>query len=198
MGSRLSARTHDLSSYTPICEHCGLILCTLNPPHLPCPHCSSSLLTPHARQFLISQVENEILQALAREEEGRQRAVEEARITAGAFPTLDSINDSGSGLRGAADVAPHKVLSLNSKTKKVTLSSYAPSASPLSRSVSLAEPEEEVAKYVLPPSKEIMFAQGGRQSATTWVDLFGESAVYVDVPKGTKERGTNSSKSRTR
>ncbi|KAI0033366.1 hypothetical protein K488DRAFT_36800, partial [Vararia minispora EC-137] len=84
------ARIHALSPYTPLCVSCGLILCSLQPTHLPCPSCTSPLLTPTQRDALVAQVQSELDATLASELSERLRAEEAARAAAGAFPSLPS------------------------------------------------------------------------------------------------------------
>ncbi|KIJ67073.1 hypothetical protein HYDPIDRAFT_74062, partial [Hydnomerulius pinastri MD-312] len=82
------AREHDLSTCVPLCQHCGLILCTLNLPYYACPHCSETLLDSFRRSTLRAQLEEELAKQLSKEEQERHRAIEEARNAAGAFPLL--------------------------------------------------------------------------------------------------------------
>src|SRR6266403_4415812 len=93
------ARIHALSEYTPLCSSCGLVLCALQLPHRPCPHCTTPLLTPPARAALIAQLEELRAFALKEEAEAHEREAEELRLAEGAFPALLS---SGSGGGGAA------------------------------------------------------------------------------------------------
>ncbi|KAJ7268027.1 hypothetical protein C8J57DRAFT_1614367 [Mycena rebaudengoi] len=70
---------------------------------------------------LIARLETQITEALAREAQLRARAAEEGRCAVGAFPTLGATTSHPS----AASAAPQTrtVRSLNSKAKKVTVSS---------------------------------------------------------------------------
>lgn len=104
-------------------------------------------------------------------------------------------NGGGGGEFRAGREGPHKVLSLNSKTKKVTLSSYhtpQPTLSPhLLIKSSAAEAEDIVTDRVAPPPSEVPFFEtkggaGGRNDAQRWADLSGSGeaqAVYVDLPR---------------
>ena len=58
-----------------MCRQCGLILCTLNPPHYACPHCTSVL----GGQGGIGGEIGDLAEQVAREE---------ARAAEGAFPML--------------------------------------------------------------------------------------------------------------
>src|SRR6266403_1621568 len=130
------ARIHGLSEYTPLCSSCGLVLCALQPPHRPCPHCTTPLLTPPVRAALIARLEELRAFALKEEAEARERGAEELRLAEGAFPALLS---SGSG-RGGATVGVrggeergrargggglgHRMLLVDSRTKRVKVESY--------------------------------------------------------------------------
>src|SRR6266478_2994290 len=93
------ARIHASSEHTPLCSSCGLVLCALQFPHRPCPHCTTPLLTPSARVALIAQLEELRVFALKKEVEAHEREAEELRLAEGAFPALWG---SGSGGGGAA------------------------------------------------------------------------------------------------
>ncbi|EIM86403.1 uncharacterized protein STEHIDRAFT_42338, partial [Stereum hirsutum FP-91666 SS1] len=82
------ARNHNLSSHTPLCTSCGLILCALQPPYFPCPHCSSPLLTPSQQLSHLSSLALQLSETLEREENQRLQAIENAKKAAGAFPVL--------------------------------------------------------------------------------------------------------------
>lgn len=90
----LAARLHPLSTYTPSCSHCGLVLCHLQSPHQPCPSCGHALLTPLGRQRVIDRLRREIVAVEAREEHERLVREQEEQLRAieasggGAFPTL--------------------------------------------------------------------------------------------------------------
>ena len=164
------ARRHDLSPYTPICRHCGLILCALNSPQYACPHCTSPLMTPPARETLIESLDVQIVDILAKEEAARQQAVEDARKAAGAFPALGasaSVNSLSAGPGGPLETHPinqtHTVLSLNSKAGKIRMekrtavpptrpsSSLTPSSSDTEGLIS-----EKVPRKVPPPLPEVL------------------------------------------
>ncbi|KAA1475571.1 hypothetical protein DENSPDRAFT_883663 [Dentipellis sp. KUC8613] len=193
------ARSHPLSRFTPLCKRCGLVLCALQRPHAPCPACGAPLLTPPARAALLAQLQAELDDTLAREERARLRALEDARAAAGAFPTLGQAGAGGAGgdaggLRGAEQT--HRVLSLDAKTKRVTVASYAP-GTPLKRDAGGSgsgsgrgggdgdgdgfgdEGEERVPR---PPS-EVPHAKGPRETWQRWADLRGPPVAYVDPPK---------------
>ncbi|WVQ98644.1 hypothetical protein IAU59_005775 [Kwoniella sp. CBS 9459] len=103
------ARVHTLSSYTPLCQSCGLVICSLHPAHLPCPSCAHPLSTPAQLARLILRLEVEIENQLAKEERQRQEAERErlARLAAeaggGAFPTLGG--GGGGGGRASTPVS---------------------------------------------------------------------------------------------
>lgn len=141
------------------------------------------------------------------------QAIENAKKAAGAFPVLGATIAGAGGNGGGAGgfreerEGPHKVLSLNSKTKKVTLSSYhtpQPTLSPhLLLKSSAPEVEDVVTDRVPPPSAEVPFFEtkggaGGRNDAQRWADLSGSGdtqAVYVDLPRE-KTRASEGSRRR--
>ncbi|KZT66119.1 hypothetical protein DAEQUDRAFT_675589 [Daedalea quercina L-15889] len=189
-GCFCQARMHLLSSHTPICRNCGLILCELQLPRYACPHCVSPLLTPEARNTLEVRLDTQITETIAREEEERQRAIEEARAAAGAFPTLSA---SAPGLPSMSDTLAthpanqtHKVLSLDSKTKKHTISSYhvSPAASRSASHERKSKDEVKAdSKRVPPPPAEVPFATERRDPGRPWANLKGGMVTYVPVQK---------------
>ncbi|KAI9452011.1 hypothetical protein F5148DRAFT_1289815 [Russula earlei] len=62
-----AARVYALPEHTPLCTACGLILCTLRPPHRARPHCAAPLFTPPALSALIAKLEELRDQTLAEE-----------------------------------------------------------------------------------------------------------------------------------
>jgi hypothetical protein len=194
------ARIHALSEYTPLCSSCGLILCALQPPHRPCPHCSAPLLTPSARAALLAQLEELRAHALEEEAEAREREAQELRLAEGAFPALSGgvgaagVSTRGGGGGGAAGAASggfgggrgargggpgagpgHRVLLVDSRTKRVKVESYSRSGSGGLESEDLeedvAEAEAGIDERVPPPPREVEFVRVQRGPATRWVDL---------------------------
>lgn len=199
------ARMHTLSPYTPICRSCGLVLCELQLPHFACPHCASPLLTPEARRALGARLDIQINETLAQEEEERKRAVEQARAAAGAFPTL-AASASGLSPSSTSDALAahptnqtHKVLSLNSKTKKVTVASYH-SSPVVSRSASRESNRKDDAKpdtkRVAPPPSDVPFAKERRDPGRPWANLKGGTTTYIPPPKSSA--GSSSGRPRKR
>ncbi|KAI6007938.1 hypothetical protein EDC04DRAFT_2966252 [Pisolithus marmoratus] len=98
--------------------------CNLNLPHYACPHCGESFLDNARRSALVAQVLEELRRQVAKEEEQRNRAIEEARKAEGAFPMLPGASGTQGACRPAGKgtatgpQSSHKVLSLNSTTKK--------------------------------------------------------------------------------
>ncbi|KAJ7766570.1 hypothetical protein DFH07DRAFT_915956 [Mycena maculata] len=186
-GCFCQARDHPLSTYTALCRNCGLVLCAVNLPQYTCPHCASSLLSNVQRDALIARLDTQIADTLASEALLRERAAEEARRAAGAFPTL---GPGPAAYPPSARAAPpalpqtRTVMSLNSKTKKVTVSSFTstPSASP-SRPSSRAESVDEETVRVAGPPAAVPFAAAATQDPLRpWRDLGGGGAVYVPAP----------------
>ena len=191
----IAARMHPLSSYTPICRACGLILCELNLPHAACPHCGDALLIPAARTALVESLDTQIAETLAKEEDERARAVQEARAAAGAFPTLSAsasasaaasrASTPGSGsetqaLAGHPANQTHKVLSLNPKTKRVKVESYTPPAA-ISRAASKekVKPAEPEYKRVPAPPGEVVVSRTQPDAQRPWANVRGLNVTYV-------------------
>ncbi|KAJ6515775.1 hypothetical protein C8R45DRAFT_810804 [Mycena sanguinolenta] len=179
-GCFCQAREHPLSTYSALCRNCGLVFCEINLPQYSCPHCSASLLTNTQRDALIARLEEQIEETLTKEALLRERAAEEARRAAGAFPTLGNATS-----RPPPPAAPQTrtVISLSSKTKKVTVSSFTtPSPSP-SRPASRAESPEEEAVRVRAPPAEVPFAPAAKvDPLRPWKDLSGGGAIYIPPP----------------
>ena len=184
----ITARMHSLSTRTPVCRSCGLILCELNLPNFACPHCGDALLVSAARESLIQTLEAQIEETLAKEEAGRQRAIQEARAAEGAFPTLSAAASRagtpvpGSDAQGSHPVnQTHKVLSLDSKTRKVKLSSYTPPA--VSRTASAEKVKVKVAEpeytRVPAPPAEVPYSSGPPNSHRAWANTRGLNVTYV-------------------
>ncbi|KAI0666840.1 hypothetical protein C8Q78DRAFT_1072192 [Trametes maxima] len=186
-GCFCQARMHSLSAYTPVCRACGLILCELNLPHYACPHCAGPLLNPAARETLLDALESKVTETLAKEEEDRQRALQEAQNAEGAFPTLSAAG-SRSGTPGpgpGVDAHPvnqtHKVLSLDSKTRRVKVASYTPpslSRAASSDKVNKEPPPEPEHKRVLAPPKEVVCA-AAPSIQRPWANMRGLAVTYV-------------------
>ncbi|KAI0825596.1 hypothetical protein BC629DRAFT_1448657 [Irpex lacteus] len=198
------ARQHDLSKYTPICTHCGLILCTLNLPHCACPSCKSALLTPPARLSLLHTLEQSIADTLAREERQREEAAEEVRRAAGAFPTLAAANVNATGGGSTLDAhpvnQPHKVLSLNSKTRKVTVASYTQRAlPPTSTALKTQQPMKEPEPVRVPrPPAEVPFVSKEPQFERPWYNGRPGGRPVHYIAKVEQSTGGEGSQSRRR
>ncbi|KAM5544347.1 hypothetical protein V8D89_002007 [Ganoderma adspersum] len=192
-GCFCQARMHPLSTHTPICRACGLILCELNVPHSACPHCGDALLIPAARTVLVDALDTQIADTLAKEDDERARAVQEARAAAGAFPTLSASGAASRASTPGPGPGPdtqaahpanqtHKVLSLNPKTKRVKVESYTPPA--LSRAASkekvkvkqAAEPEY---KRVPAPPPEVVVSRTQPDAQRPWANVRGLNVTYV-------------------
>ncbi|CAE7197350.1 unnamed protein product [Rhizoctonia solani] len=177
------ARTHALSHYVPICVHCGIILCSLHNPALPCPSCSSPLLPPAARNALLLQLQEELAIQLQREDEKlaeEMRAAQEVELHksgGGKFPTL-----TGQPETKSAQNAPRKVLSIGSSGKRPTLSTFisvpSPAASnPNSGRTSPAEerippPPQAAVVVELDPESKLLLRQ------RPWADFRDPTPVY--------------------
>lgn len=108
---------HPLSHYTPMCPNCGLILCGLQLPHLPCPSCQRPLLNPVSRERVKRRLQDEINDVFAKEQAERDRVEEErrqlliAQSGGGIFPTLGGTQAKSS----KADTATRRVLTIGNK-----------------------------------------------------------------------------------
>jgi len=208
-----TVREHGLSQYTPICPTCGLILCSLNQPQFACPHCSSALLTPIARESLAKQLSADISETLAKEAEERERLAESARRAVGAFPPL--LHQVGGVSSAPSPQAPpaakhppnrtHKVLTLHGESKKATLLSY--NSTPVaSRPSSRSDTPDPEPRRVAPPPPEVIHLHSKIDPAHPWTSLKGGSVHYVplsridgeeDATKGTgKKRRRNKGKAK--
>lgn len=181
-----------------MCRHCGLILCTLNPPYYACPHCTSPLLDERDREAMVRRLEEELAEQLAREEAERQKAIEEARTAEGAFPMLPGSQTQIQMSRTSRTPPPpsaitRTVLSLNSETKRVTVSSYSTPAVTLSRPASRAEDREEEGRVPGPPG-EVSHVTEAWNPERPWKNVCAGDVRYVPLPRettgDTSTRGT--------
>lgn len=184
------AREHSLSLYTPICQTCGLILCNINQPQFTCPHCLSHLTAGNIRESLVIRLQSQLDETTAKEVAARERAIEEAKRQAGAFPTLSGAPPTGKPI--VPQPQTHKVLSFDSKTKKVLVSSYTStpvSSRPASRSGT--EDGELPIVRVPPPPAEVIYVHSAIDPARPWANLRTESPKYVALPAQTEGPSSN-------
>lgn len=164
----------------------------LNHPYFACPHCQSLLLPDTAKNALIETLQVELAETIAKEEEEADRVRDEAKRAEGAFPLL-GMNAQTSSIPSATP-APvqkqqprqpqqqtHKVLSLNSKTKKVTVASYVPIPVPL-QSINSGQSDDDRLDEpkpvrVPPPPREVEV-----KPARTWAELRGRRLTYQPDP----------------
>lgn len=186
------AREHGLSTYVPLCCSCGLVLCELNLPHYACPHCGESFLGNTRRPALVAQIKKELIAQIAKEGEERERVIEDARKAEGAFPMLPGASGTQGAARrpagkGAAvgSQSSHKVLSLNSTTKKVTVSSY--TSTPVSSRPPSPTPEEP--RRVPPPPREINYVKEPPDPDHPWKNMQFPDLEYIPPPKGPNAHG---------
>lgn len=170
------ARMHPLARPgARLCLSCGLILCNLNPPYAACPSCATPVLSPHARTEMIASLHSDLEKQLADEERQREEAERRVQATEGAFPTLPTAKPTPSR---PPSQQQHKVLSLNSKTKKVMVQtrSAVPSPSPSPA----PEPVEDEPMRIPPPTQPV--AGKGVVQGRLWVNLSGDRAKYIAPP----------------
>lgn len=140
------------------------------------------LLSDAARSSLSARLDEDISKQIAKEEDEKERVVQEARQAEGAFPVLPGSNalphPSNTPFRPPSQT--HKVLSLNSKTKKYTVSSY--TNTPVSsRPASRAESEEDVHR-VAAPSPEVDYVKRTPDRNNPWSNMRMEDLYYLPPP----------------
>ncbi|KAJ2913618.1 hypothetical protein MD484_g6796, partial [Candolleomyces efflorescens] len=193
-GCFCQSRTHPLSTYTPLCLSCGLVLCSINQPHYACPHCLAPLVPSNARRSeLLEVIEGELAEQERHEEEERIRLEEERKAAAGAFPTLGH-SASTSGAATPAQPAPttHKVLSIGGtkaagKKGKVTLSSFTQSPAPSQQSSRTSTPRPlEIVRVPPPPADRTPVLVSPRDKTRPFKNLVqpGASGFYVPPDEG--------------
>ncbi|WRT67043.1 uncharacterized protein IL334_004009 [Kwoniella shivajii] len=187
------ARVHPLSTYTPLCQSCGLVICSLQLPYLPCPSCSNPLSTPAQLARLILRIEGEIESQLAKEEREREQIERDrlARLAAdaggGSFPTLPGSNTSQQQI--TTSVGGRKVLTIASSKNthgkggkgksKITSTTYFPqSSSSTTSSRPITPPPETIPRLRMNPldiqkiEKELKKLLNLRdESDRSWADL---------------------------
>lgn len=196
-GELTVARVHPLSLYTPQCAGCGLTLCEINAPYLPCPSCQRPLHTPAQLARLLLRLTNDIETQLDLEqderdaEERERRAQLVAESGGGAFPTLPGSQPRS----GASTPSGRKVLSLGKGGRgkvTVTTTTYRP-APPTPVIVKDETPRDIVARPRSPPleatrvEKEYGKTVNWRKEEDRpWGDLKadkrGDGLVYIELP----------------
>jgi hypothetical protein len=73
----------------------------------------------------------------------------------------------------------HKVLTLNSKTKKATVSSHPPPSRPVSRGPSETEANRDPGRVPPPLGAEVVCAKGWVGEERPWENLRAEPVMYV-------------------
>lgn len=137
------------------------------------------------------QLDAQLATTIFQEAEDRERAIDEARKAAGAFPTLSGYSTPSQSSSPGPDSRPsnqaHKVLSLNSKTKKVTVSSY--TTTPIhSRAVSRNEsPVEQEPVRIAPPIQEVGYAKKRPNAVVAWENLLDGGAKYIPLSASSEE-----------
>lgn len=143
-----------------------------------------ALLDEREGEALIGRLEDELAEQLTREEAERQRAVEEARAAAGEFPMLPGLQTQMQTSRTPPPPATTRtVLSLNSGTKRVTVSSYSTPVS--SRPASRGEEREEEEGRVPGPPSEVSYVQEPVDPERPWKNVRIGDVRYVPLPEGT-------------
>lgn len=201
----LTARSHELSPYTPICHACGLILCSINLPQHCCPHCANVILTDSVRGPLITRLEVELAETVAKELEEQERAIEQAKKDAGAFPQLSAAGSTPTlSPQGAAAPPPsrstHKVMSLTSgNNRRVLVSSYTTtpvSSRPVSRNED--RPVQDDVHRVPPPSLTPTVPDKKPNPDRPWENLLHGAVTYHPPKRLDDAKDTPSRRKRNR
>ena len=155
-------------------------MCAIQQPYYCCPFCFSELLTSTERESLLVKIEGEIEEILEREAKERMDAAEDARKTAGAFPALGQTGAGRKEDKAAVPPRPleqqHKVLSLDLKTKKVTM--VTPSSPPPKSSSHVAD--REIRRVPQPPVGVTYVKQKEWNEKGKWENFGSEGgALYV-------------------
>ncbi|KAH8112991.1 hypothetical protein DFH11DRAFT_1744778 [Phellopilus nigrolimitatus] len=194
----LLPRTYALAPYPPLCAHCGLVICVLNPPHNACRtvqhHSSRSsrrLLTLHSSKRSAAN--------WSRCSRGR-RQTRSALGRRCARPSGDAKGGTHSVTIAEAPKASqaHKVLSLNAKTKLVTVVSYTPAPPPAVPLLSQADGGDSVTvaedaspARVLSTGPDVRNARWKPDAACPWTDVredgFVRTLTYVRDPRINRE-----------
>jgi hypothetical protein len=138
---------------------------------------------------------------LREEAEAREREAEELRLAAGAFPALSGGVSAGGvstragggagaaaggarGGHGGLGLGGHRVLLVDSRTKRVKVEAYSRSGGLESegQEEDVAEVEAGIDERVPPPAREVEFVRVQRGPATRWVDLKGDGTVKHVAP----------------
>ncbi|KAH7101057.1 hypothetical protein BKA62DRAFT_204791 [Auriculariales sp. MPI-PUGE-AT-0066] len=202
------ARSHNLSPYTPLCLACGLIICSVNRPFFVCPSCRVPLVAPNQRPMLFARVQSELEVRIRAEEIAEQRARDEVRRQAGAFPTLSGHASPLQVPTPETSRAPtptqqhqtHKVISLGAargkgRGGKVTISSYTPvpagtskqqQAQPASKGEEDPLEDSSLPPRVPPPPNEPPHAR--KVDGRRWEDRRPGAVGAVYVPPKPKPR----------
>ncbi|RXW12993.1 hypothetical protein EST38_g12860 [Candolleomyces aberdarensis] len=192
-GCFCQSRTHPLSTYTPLCLACGLVLCSINQPHFACPHCLGPLVPSNARRSeLLEIIEGELAEKERKEEAERVRQEEEKKAAAGAFPTLAQSSSAGAPTLVQPTPTTHKVLSIGGakgggKKGKVTLSSYSQSPTPSQQSSRSSTPrprEPEIVRVPPPPADRTPVLVSPWDRSRPFKNLVqpGAGGLYVPPP----------------
>lgn len=134
----------------------------------------------------MGRFEGELAEQLAREEAERIKAIEEARAVEGAFPMLHGPQAQMQMARTSRTPPPpsttRTVLSLNSETKRVTVSSYSAPKVTLSRPASRGQDREEEEGRVTGPPGEVRYVKESPDPGRPWKNTRVGDVRYIPVP----------------
>lgn len=150
------------------------------------------MTTPASRTSLILQLEAELASTIAKEAEEKERAIENARLAAGAFPTL-----SGSPARTPPlpvqtsypmpSIQTHKVISLTgskkSLNKRVVVSSFVTKSATSSQPTSRDEVVDDEPERVRPSPTEAPHSSGWLGPNRPFENLIKGGIVYRSKPQ---------------
>ncbi|KAG6887945.1 hypothetical protein C0995_011462 [Termitomyces sp. Mi166 len=159
------------------------------------------LLTPTQRSALITRIETEIADTTLKEQLARERAEEERRTAAGAFPSLQSFNSSyppphSSSHRPSPPPEPqtYKVLSIGPKTKKTMLTTTT-IRSKVSASPSPQDSRPPSPQPIREPRPDANLGKGKGKARLDpmrpWANLNGDSAIYTPPVRSVDEVEAN-------
>ncbi|GAA6060671.1 hypothetical protein JCM10212_001227 [Sporobolomyces blumeae] len=175
------ARQHPLSTYTPLCPTCALVLCSLNSPTSPCPSCAHApLLSPTMVSAHVSTLTDRRVALIERERVKRERieAQREAERRAIKFPELGADyrpQPTAGGLYGGGGYAGHAGggMSFNDRLQRAYETGVTLNGGGSSRTSSTSETRSDP----------------NRQGKVLRLDGKGKVKVQTKVPKPNNSKG---------
>ncbi|KAF8329387.1 uncharacterized protein EI90DRAFT_1387226 [Cantharellus anzutake] len=180
-GCFCQAKVHRLSSYVPICPHCGLIFCLLQHPANPCPFCHLPLLSPHTKNALVQKLNFGLSVILQKEADAEEARARQAQSNITAFPPLTSTSPSGVKSTSSSPSASRRVVSVKAGKARISVTPSPGQSTPANNSD--AEKDEFSNNAVpprvpLPPDDPPFVPRRGNERR--WQNLHGEGLTYVE------------------